>query len=118
MATISTHTLSAVDGTHAGSVAVKLVRIGRDGSRSTRLTGATDAHGRFSQEVALSPGDDECEYELVFGSGDYFAVRGLPRPGAQIVGEVVIRFTMPDPNGRYHIPVILAPNGYSVWWSS
>lgn len=118
MATVSTHTLSAVDGTHAGGVAVKLVRIGRDGSRSVLLERATDGGGRFSEQVALSPADEGCEYELVFGSGAYFATAALNRPGAQIVSEVVIRFSMPDPNGRFHIPVILAPNGYSVWWSS
>ena len=22
-----------------------------------------------------------------------------------------------DPKKKYHIPVIIAPNGYSVWWS-
>jgi 5-hydroxyisourate hydrolase len=32
--------------------------------------------------------------------------------------EIVLRFAMPDPASRYHMPVILSPHGYSVWWSS
>ena len=40
------------------------------------------------------------------------------RRAKQILKEVVIRFAMPDPTGSYHIPLMLAPNSYSVWWSS
>ena len=29
-----------------------------------------------------------------------------------------MRFAMPDRDGRYHLPVIIAPNGISAWWSS
>jgi 5-hydroxyisourate hydrolase len=31
---------------------------------------------------------------------------------------VVIRFCMPDPEAAYHMPLVMAPNGYSVWLSS
>ena len=33
------------------------------------------------------------------------------------VTEIVIKFNMKNPKKKYHIPVIIAPNGYSVWWS-
>jgi len=42
----------------------------------------------------------------------------LPRDSVQILEEIVIRFTMLDPEARYHIPVIMSPNSYSCWWSS
>jgi 5-hydroxyisourate hydrolase len=51
-------------------------------------------------------------------TGNYFVAQSLPQPTKQIVKEVVIRFSMPDPNGSYHIPLMIAPNSYSVWWSS
>jgi 5-hydroxyisourate hydrolase len=30
----------------------------------------------------------------------------------------VVRFTTPDPDSSYHIPIIMAPNSYSCWWSA
>lgn len=72
----------------------------------------------MSETVSLTPGDAQAEFELVFRTGDYFAAQPMPAAPMQIVREVVIRFSMPDPDGAYHIPLILAPNGYSVWWSS
>ena len=58
------------------------------------------------------------DYELVFQTGPYFVAQSLPQPIKQIEKQVVIRFAMPDPNASYHIPLMIAPNSYSVWWSS
>jgi 5-hydroxyisourate hydrolase len=55
---------------------------------------------------------------MVLQAGAYFAARAPEKEGRQIVREVVIRFAMPDPEARYHIPLILAPHSYAVWWSS
>ena len=57
-------------------------------------------------------------YEMVIQSGAYFAANGLAGAGRQIVKEIVIRFAMPDPEGSYHIPLMIAPHSYSVWWSA
>jgi 5-hydroxyisourate hydrolase len=54
---------------------------------------------------------------MAIASGTYFQALKLPRTGMQIVEEIVIRFSMPDPGARYHIPVIMSPNSYSCWWS-
>ena len=54
----------------------------------------------------------------MFQTGAYFATRGLPLTGLRIQKEVVIRFCMPDPEAAYHMPLVMAPNGYSVWLSS
>ena len=35
----------------------------------------------------------------------------------QIMDEIIFRFSMPDREGHYHIPIIINPNSYSVWWS-
>ena len=117
MAVVSSHTLNSVDGTHAGGIAVALHRLDSSGARVTLFETATDAGGRLLENVALTPEDTDARFELVFKTGDYFAAQPIPVTGTQIIEEVVIRLSMPDPDGRYHIPLILAPNGYSVWWS-
>ncbi len=120
MATLSTHTLDSTDGTHAGSVRVRLVRIDASGARTTLIDSATDAGGRFLQEVDVATGGATSEYELIIGSGDYFSKKKHPpaSDGLRLVKEAVVRFAMPDPKAKYHIPMMLAPNSYSVWWSS
>ena len=115
MAVLSSHLLNGLDGTHAGHVSVSLTKIAADGAKSTVFEEKSDQGGRFQQEVTV---DDKASYEMVIASGSYFAGRDIPKFGMQILSEIVIRFGMPDPNARYHIPVIMSPNSYSCWWSS
>ncbi|MGI9388775.1 MAG: hydroxyisourate hydrolase [Boseongicola sp.] len=118
MAIVSSHTLNSVDGTHAGGIVVTLTRIDADGKRTTVFETATDDGGRLSQDIdseAIGPG---ASFEMIFQSGAYFEQMNLPASGLKTVRDIVIRFEMPDPEARYHLPVMLAPNSYSVCWSS
>ena len=117
MAVLSSHTLNSVDGTHADGIAIALYRIEADGGRTEVLASSTDDGGRFSGELELSAADLVCEFEMVLETGVYFEARGQAGEGGQICKTAVVRFSMPDPDRRYHIPMMLAPNSYSVWWS-
>ena len=118
MAVVTTHLLNSVLGTRAVGVAIGLLRIEASGARTIVFERETDAGGRLSETVKIAKGHADAEYELVFQTGHYFAGQSLPQPAKQIVKEIVIRFSMPDPNAGYHIPLMIAPNSYSVWWSS
>ena len=118
MATLSTHLLNSTDGTHAGHVGIRVFQLGSDGQRVRMLDKTTDDGGRFSESISLPLDSAKFDYEMVIQSGAYFAARGLTGTGRQIVKEIVIRFTMPDPLGAYHMPLMIAPNSYSVWWSA
>lgn len=113
MATVSSHTLNAVDGNHAGGIAVRLIDLA-----TGQLVFETkmDDGGRLAQEVTVS--NSEARYELVFHTGAYWQGRVAGTNGATTVDEIAVRFTMPDPDGHYHIPLILSPHGYSLWSSS
>ena len=115
MAVLSSHLLNGVDGTHAGEVTVTLIQIAADGERLVVFEEQSDQGGRFQQDVAIVT---DAGYEMVIASGAYFSGREIPVTGTQILHEIVIRFSMPDPDARYHIPGIMAPNSYSCWWSS
>ena len=116
MAIVSSHTLDSVNGTHAGGIAVELFRLERSGDRLSIFRTAMDEGGRLREEVMIDGHSDD-RYELVFHSGDYFAHHAAADLGDRIVDEIVVRFRMPDPDAQYHIPVMLAPNSYAVWWS-
>lgn len=110
-ATLSTHTLSGLDGTHAGGIRVTLTRI--TGTPEPMFSAFTDEGGRLSHQVDLSDRDPEDLYELSFETGPYWAARGM----TPLVQQIVLRLHMPDPDGRYHLPVILSPNSSAQWWS-
>ncbi len=113
MAVVSSHTLNGVDGSHAGGIAVRLLNLD---TGATVFETAMDDGGRLVQEVA-DP-DPHARYELVFQTGTYWDARVAQSHGTRLMQEVVVRFAMPDPAGRYHIPLILSPHGYSLWSST
>jgi 5-hydroxyisourate hydrolase len=115
MAVLSSHLLNGVDGTHAGNVAISLIKIEADGSRLPVFEGVSDEGGRFTCKVNAA---SDAIYEMVIASGAYFDVRAIPHSGMKIMSDIVIRFTMPDISAHYHIPVIMSPNSYSCWLSS
>ncbi len=117
MAVVSSHTLDSVLGTHAGAIAVELFRLEPSGARISVFRAATDAGGRLSEEVTPEPSHCGHTYELVFDTGAYFAGHSAGDLGNRVVEQIVVRFRMPDPQGKYHIPLMLSPNSYAVWWS-
>ena len=110
MATISSHILNAVDGTHAGGIEATLYRVS---DRTQLASTSTDGGGRLKIEVDITRADPTDLYELVFQTGAYWADSNAPRT----IPEVLLRFTMPDPDGAYHMPIILSPLGFSTWSS-
>jgi len=113
MAVVSSHTLNSVDGSHAGGIAVRLVNLD---TGATVFDTAMDDGGRLAEEVA-DP-DPKARYEMVFQTGAYWQGRVAQAHGVRIMDEIVVRFAMPERDGRYHIPLILSPHGYSLWSST
>jgi len=115
--TLSSHTLNGVDGTHAGGIGIDLFRLATNGAREKIYSGETDEGGRFLAELDLADDSQGKRFELVFTTAPYWTKRTTTDDTRQILSEIVVRFAMPNPNKRYHIPVILSPNTYSVWLS-
>jgi 5-hydroxyisourate hydrolase len=111
MAVVTSHTLNGSDGTHAGVIPVTLTNLATGGRI---FSTAMDGGGRLSQSVAPAQIDPEATYELVFDLAGYWAARNIKAR----VHQVALRFSMPDPDGTYHMPVIINPNSYSMWSSS
>ena len=114
MAIISSHTLNGMNGTHAGGFPVHLINITK---HSGIFTTSMDNNGRLEKNVDLSLTDATDKFELIFDTGVYWNSLGLSALDNQIISEVVLRFSMPNKNARYHMPVILSPNSYSIWSS-
>ena len=110
MATISSHLLNSVDGTHANGIKVTIYQINSSGEKKIFFETETDEGGRILKDFELSSDDCTCEYEMVCKTADYFSEK-------KIVSEIIIKFKMEDPKKKYHLLIIISPNGYSIWWS-
>ena len=75
----------------------------------------TDASGRISELVHLSNFGPDAVFEIAFSTGACWRWRGLA--DAHSLEEIALRFTMPEPEARYHLPLIISPNGHSGWVS-
>jgi 5-hydroxyisourate hydrolase len=111
--TVSTHILDAVAGRPAVGVSVALTMRDAGGSWLPVEERVTDADGRirFGAETASGV------YRLTFGTGPYFADRGI----ATFYPEVVITFstvTLEGPPGHCHVPLLLSPYSYSTYRGS
>ena len=113
MAKVSSHTLNGVDGSHAGGIRVTLTNLD---TGETLFEAAMDDGGRLMQDVP-NP-DATARFQMVFHTGPYWDARTQGTHGTRLMDEIVVRFAMPDPDGRYHIPLILSPHATSFWCST
>tara|TARA_B100000686_G_C16638949_1_gene888928 strand:+ start:377 stop:712 length:336 start_codon:yes stop_codon:yes gene_type:complete len=110
MATFSSHLLNSVNGNHANGIKVIIYQINSNGNKKKYFESETDEGGRILKEFDLTKDDCLCDYEMVCKTGDYFSEK-------RIVSEIIVKFKMQDPKKKYHLPIIISPNGYSIWWS-
>ena len=110
MAIVSSHLLNSINGSHASGVKIKVNQITKNGLRKKIFQTLTDKNGRFSRELKLGKKDYNLEYEIIVNLQDYFRKKTN-------VSNIVINFKMNKPKKKYHIPMMISPNSYSVWWS-
>ena len=75
MATVSSHVLDSVRGTHASGIRVQLYRRFVDAPSELVFDRKADPEGRVSEEVEVEKATREAEYELVFHNGAYFEMQ-------------------------------------------
>ena len=113
MSGISTHILDTSLGRPAVQVAVTLEQK-VDGAWMPLSHQATDDDGRIKQMLPGAKPLETGEYRLTFSTGAYFET--MKTTG--LYPEVQITFAVRDSGGHYHIPLLLAANGYSTYRGS
>jgi 5-hydroxyisourate hydrolase len=108
---VSTHVLDAVSGRPAVGVPAQLHRGTPEGWFD--VAGATtDEDGRIADlgPVDLDPGT----YRITFETGTYFRRTNTKT----FYPEVALTFEIDDPEGHYHVPLLLSPYAYSTYRGS
>jgi 5-hydroxyisourate hydrolase len=98
---LTTHVLDIAAGRPAAGVAVELVRGGE-----VIATAVTGSDGRAVLLDAL----EADSYELRFAVGDHF--------GPGFLDVVPVRFNVVEPSEHHHVPLLVAPGGYSTYRGS
>jgi 2-oxo-4-hydroxy-4-carboxy-5-ureidoimidazoline decarboxylase len=114
---LSTHILDTAAGRPAADVAVALHQIGPRGeglivAATTNADGRTDAP--LISGVPLRIG----VYELLFHIGDYFHGAGQQTGSPAFLDIVPVRFSITEPVGHYHVPLLATPWSYTTYRGS
>lgn len=109
---LSTHILDTALGKPAAGVALVLFREMANGWNEVGR-GVTDADGRCRTLLGQSA-PEKAIYKLRFEVAPYLAEQTT----AGLYPYVEIVFTVADPSQHYHIPLLLAANGYTTYRGS
>lgn len=112
---ISTHVLDTVCGRPAAGVKVALYEIGASATGLITET-VTNADGRTDAPLVSGGPLRIGTYRLDFHVADHFAAHGAADP--PFLDIVPIRFSVAEPEGHYHVPLLVTPWSYSTYRGS
>jgi len=115
---LSTHVLDTHVGRPATGVAVEFCEITANGISLVLLRDKTDADGRTERPLISGRPIPIATYELRFAVGDYFAGHGVTLPEPRFLDVVPVRFAVAEPEGHYHVPLLVTPWAYSTYRGS
>lgn len=78
----------------------------------------TNADGRCDGPLLEGDGLARGYYRLEFQVGDYFRDQGVDLPTNAFLETVVIDFGIDETGGKYHVPLLVSPYGYSTYRGS
>jgi hydroxyisourate hydrolase len=117
---LTTHVLDISLGKPAQGMKIELwLKAESEGDPSRKLREVrTNQDGRM--DAPLLSGEELLHgvYELVFFVGDYFRERELEPGALPFLDKVPVCFGVSDSQSHYHVPLLVAPGGYSTYRGS
>ena len=109
-AKLSTHVLDTARGIPAREMKIELWSLCGP-QRQLLKTVRTNADGRTDAPLISAEPLRVGTYELTFAMGSYFGSAGF-------IGDVPIRFSIAEPEGHYHVPLLVTPWSYTTYRGS
>jgi 2-oxo-4-hydroxy-4-carboxy-5-ureidoimidazoline decarboxylase len=114
---LSTHVLDTHAGRPAAGMVVELYEFA--GGQPHRLfETVTNADGRTDQPLIAGQPLPIGHYELRFAVSDHFRRRGVEAGDPPFLDIVPLRFSIAEPEGHYHVPLLCSPWSYSTYRGS
>lgn len=118
MPRLSTHVLDTASGRPAAGVALVLSHLSDGRHRTVVNRATTNADGRTDAPLLGGDALPTGLYEIAFHVGDYFRASGVTLPEPAFLDVVPIRFGIADPQGHYHVPLLVSPWSFSTYRGS
>lgn len=116
---LTTHVLDTARGCPAEGLRIDLWReTGEGGGWNWLARAVTNADGRTDEPILPAAEFAVGTYELVFQAGAYLRVTGQAGAEPLFLDTVPIRFGISDAKSHYHVPLLLAPHGFSTYRGS
>lgn len=113
MSQLTTHVLDQSSGRPASFVRIELFCEGK-----LLKEAETNHDGRTDQPLLSGEDFKDGVYDLIFHIGAYFRERDLEATMPAFLEQVVVRFGIDTSMGKYHVPLLVSPYGYSTYRGS
>jgi 2-oxo-4-hydroxy-4-carboxy-5-ureidoimidazoline decarboxylase len=115
---LSTHVLDTHSGRPAAGITVELVELSELGASRVVARAITNADGRTDQPLIGGRPVPIGRYELTFSVGKYFAERQVPMSDPPFLDQIPLRFSVSEPEGHLHVPLLVTPWSYATYRGS
>ncbi|PZU96298.1 MAG: hydroxyisourate hydrolase [Leptolyngbya sp.] len=119
MGRLSTHVLDTALGKPAASLRLTVWAINNEADIKTALkTVETNSDGRTDEPLLEGDELHKGTYEITFDVAAYFATTGAALSDPPFLDQIPVRFTIADPSGNFHVPLLVSPWSYSIYRGS
>jgi 2-oxo-4-hydroxy-4-carboxy-5-ureidoimidazoline decarboxylase len=115
---LSTHVLDTHRGKPAQDVAIELLELSKDAEPRLIASAVTNRDGRTGEPLIAGRPLPIGRYELRFHIADYFARRDARQSDPPFLDIVPVQFALAEPEGHYHVPLLVTPWSYSTYRGS
>src|SRR5215831_14767998 len=115
---LSTHVLDTHSGRPAAGVMIELVELSADSEQRVVVRATTNRDGRTDAPLIAGRPVPIGRYELRFHIGDYFRQLKARLDDPPFLDLIPVRFAVAEPEGHYHVPLLVTPWSYSTYRGS
>jgi 2-oxo-4-hydroxy-4-carboxy-5-ureidoimidazoline decarboxylase len=115
---LSTHVLDTHSGRPAAGIELELIELADLGASRVITRAVTNADGRTDQPLVHGRPVPIGRYELMFDIGKYFGERGVPISDPPFLDKIPLRFSVSEPEGHLHVPLLVTPWSYATYRGS
>jgi 2-oxo-4-hydroxy-4-carboxy-5-ureidoimidazoline decarboxylase len=115
---LSTHVLDTHSGKPAAGIPLELVELSSLGENRVVTRTLTNHDGRTDQPLIGGRPVPIGNYELRFNVASYFASRNVPLSDPPFLNSIPLQFSVADPEGHLHVPLLVTPWSYATYRGS
>ena len=115
---LSTHVLDTHGGRPAEGITVELKELSALGVPRVITRMLTNSDGRTDEPLIGGRPVPIGTYELSFSVGRYFTARGVPMSEPPFLDSIPLRFSVSNPEGHLHVPLLVTPWSYGTYRGS